>query len=89
MGESFDARCEDCGHVHEVSLGGGFTFMLFHCEACGKPKSVNLRKKIDPEATDPWGRCSCGGAISNDAPPRCPKCRSTEYEIVGNYLNYD
>jgi hypothetical protein len=89
MGSSFDARCNDCGEVHEVSLGGGFTFMLLHCDVCGKPKSVSLRKKIDPEAEDPWGRCRGGGDLSTEAPPRCPKCRSTEFEPIGNFTDYD
>lgn len=26
------------------------------------------------------GKCSCGGDYSLDAPPRCPKCRSTRVE---------
>lgn len=82
MGQAFEATCLDCGELFEVNLGGGFFFMLLHCEVCGKPKSVNLRKEIDPEAADPWGRCRCGGEFSHDAPPRCPKCHSTNYEEI-------
>ena len=26
------------------------------------------------------GNCKCGGGFKFDAPPRCPKCKSTEFE---------
>ena len=26
------------------------------------------------------GKCKCGGNYTHDAPPRCPNCRSKEYE---------
>jgi hypothetical protein len=37
------------------------------------------------------GACSCGGSFKFDAPPRCPKCRSTklEYDPRGSSLMYD
>jgi hypothetical protein len=89
MGEAFDATCQDCGTVSNVSLGRGFTFLLQHCEACGKPKALSLREKIDPD-DDTFDTCECGGRLSFDAPPRCPDCRSTDLEpIEGTHVLYD
>lgn len=37
------------------------------------------------------GNCDCGGEFSFDAPPRCPKCRSTEFKPRpgGELIMYD
>jgi len=37
------------------------------------------------------GACSCGGSFKFDAPPRCPKCKSTEleYDPKGPSLLFD
>jgi len=35
------------------------------------------------------GKCRCGGKYNLDAPPRCPKCRSTRIEEGDVFLNYD
>jgi hypothetical protein len=92
LGESFDARCKACGTLFNVSIGGGFNFDMLHCEVCGKAASRDRLKKIDTDDAEegaPWGRCGCGGELSHDAPPRCPTCRSSDFEAVGNYINYD
>jgi hypothetical protein len=91
VGESFDARCSNCGEIFNISIGGGFRFMMLHCEVCGKPKARNIAEKIELglDEAGHWGTCPCGGDLSFDAPPRCPKCRSTKYEVPGNYVNYD
>lgn len=58
MGESFN-----------VSLGGGFTFYMLHCELYGKPTARDRAEKIDlPIESGPWGRCQCGGGLSHVAP---------------------
>jgi Zn finger protein HypA/HybF involved in hydrogenase expression len=88
MGEAFDARCKDCATVFEVREGGSFHFDLLHCELCGKPKSRE-RNALDLHTDALWGVCSCGGELSPTAPSRCPKCRSTEFEPVGNHTLYD
>lgn len=37
-----------------------------------------------------FGECKCGGHYSVDAPPRCPKCKSTEIEDTGEIMiHYD
>ena len=89
MGSSFDARCKECGHVSEVSEGGGFEFDMLHCEICGKPEGRHRGKFALASEPAPWGQCSCGGALSRNAPSRCPKCRSTELEPLGNFTDYD
>ncbi len=35
------------------------------------------------------GKCSCGGNFKFDAPPRCPKCRSTKVEKTKIITMYD
>jgi hypothetical protein len=37
------------------------------------------------------GSCQCGGSYRFDAPPRCPKCRSTELDDdpSGAHILYD
>jgi hypothetical protein len=35
------------------------------------------------------GRCQCRGRYTFDAPPRCPKCRSTEFEEGKITVMYD
>ena len=40
MGESFYARCRNCGKETTVNEGGGFFFHLLHCEKCGSEKEV-------------------------------------------------
>jgi hypothetical protein len=37
------------------------------------------------------GACECGGSYKFDAPPRCPKCRSTEleYDPARPHIMYD
>jgi hypothetical protein len=89
VGEAFDATCKDCGTVSHVSLGGGFTFVMLHCETCGKPKTISLREPIDPD-DDAYGVCECGGGLSHDALPRCSNCRSVDLEpIEGTHVLYD
>jgi predicted Zn-ribbon and HTH transcriptional regulator len=36
------------------------------------------------------GKCRCGGAFTLNAPARCPKCRSTDFEDTGEEcVDYD
>jgi len=35
------------------------------------------------------GKCACGGAFTFEAPPRCPKCKSDNYEVMDGYMHYD
>lgn len=80
MGTAFDAICSDCGARFQVSDGAGMTAMPLHCDICGKEHwvehdaGVPLTKIGEPPA------CKCGGIFKEDAPARCPECRSTSYE---------
>jgi PHP family Zn ribbon phosphoesterase len=37
MGEIYETQCKSCGHVFELEEGGGFTFSIWYCNACGSP----------------------------------------------------
>ena len=94
MGGSFDAGCKNCGAVFNISIGGGFTFALLHCERCGKPHSRPFRMPLPEsderlELSDGPDVCECGGRISNEGVPRCPECRSPDYDVLGNHIEYD
>lgn len=87
MGHQFGAICSACGHHFDVSEGGGFIFDLLHCGTCHRTQAVaradaqdvySQRHHTLPERA---GQCCCGGHFLQSAPPRCPKCRSTEYEV--------
>ena len=91
MGSSFDARCRACDETFTVSKGGGFTFQLQHCDTCGKERALPTFQKLEAVVDEAGveGKCGCGGRFTFDAPPRCPKCRSTDYEDLGNHIDYD
>lgn len=87
MGHQFGAICSACGHHFDVSEGGGFIFDLLHCDTCGRTQAV---ERADARDANPGyhrisgqhaDRCPCGGHFLQSAPPRCPKCRSTDYQV--------
>ena len=89
MGQQRDVVCKNCGHAYLVRIGGGFQFMLLHCDRCGLEESVTIEQigsAIGAEGeTGRWIEehvepCGCGGRFTPDAPPRCPKCKSDEFE---------
>ena len=47
MGQTFEALCNDCGHVFSVSDGGGVTFHLVRCNRCGKTKQILFEEIAD------------------------------------------
>ena len=60
---------------------------LVHIMYPGNPISSKEHYRIAEELA---GRCTCGGKYLVDAPPRCPKCKSDEFEDSGEYrLMYD
>ena len=101
MGYRVAAKCLDCGKSFTVDHGGGFLFYLVRCDKCGKTKSIDVadRRKdaVEPTSEDAEqggiealaGRCRCRGKYKLDAPPRCPKCRSTRVEEGAAQLMYD
>lgn len=78
MGYGFSARCNQCGTEFIANLGGGIVAASFHCEQCGVEELIDLNWTED-KLPDP---CSCGGTFSRNAGPRCPKCRSADWEEV-------
>jgi len=85
MGCISEAICKDCGTRYPIRMGGGFVCHDLHCDKCGKEKTVTFRE-VD-EAPSKYrsfeeyaGKCECGGNYTMDAPPRCPNCRSTNFE---------
>ena len=59
--------------VIQKSFGCVFAAIeVLHCDKCGKEKEWN---KFDM-VTDGDLDCPCGGMYTDDAPIRCPKCKS-------------
>lgn len=54
----------------------------------GKPLSKEEYHSI---IEDILGKCMCGGALKFNAPPRCPKCKSTDFrsDPEGDIIMYD
>ena len=79
MGYGYGAICQECQTKFDVNEGSGMTAMPFHCESCGKEwwwkfgPDGPFEMEADPPA------CECAGVFKVDAPPRCPKCRSTSF----------
>jgi hypothetical protein len=44
MGLRYSAICNACGTEFVVHDGGGFTFHLLHCDACGRERTILLEE---------------------------------------------
>lgn len=94
-------ECRNCGHKFTLNDGGGLVCLQLRCDSCGRPKSIYikdsdvLRKAALPdkeycnEVEKSAGACPCGGKYTFDAPPRCPKCRSTDIDKGNIIVMYD
>ena len=85
MGTSYDVICKQCGKKYTASFGPGMLFDLLHCDRCGRERIVSACERpmdyLYGYALDgPKGRCRCGGRFHSEAPPRCPSCKSAEFE---------
>lgn len=105
MGRQFRALCRTCGEGFEASDGPGMTFYLARCERCGREKNVSRERLLrEAVKRDPGGPvpmeleylvpdvvhdCKCGGKFSTGAPPRCPKCQSTDIEAGDTIRQYE
>ena len=78
MGRGYQAICAQCDTTIEVHEGSGMYAMPFRCEECGLEWwwEFGPGGPTEKEANPP--QCECGGRFTSDAPPRCPKCHSTE-----------
>jgi len=89
MGETITSKCRDCGEEFLLSEGGGFCFDLLQCDTCCETLQWDRRNGtvftleddgMKPISEKPIPQCKCGGTFKTDAPPRCPKCRSTKID---------
>lgn len=85
MAVDYPAQCNSCKHEFRIYTGHGFYFTICSCVDCGKSKRIDhpnergYAVKLTPEI---MGKCEeCGGNISEDAPKRCPKCKSIDITI--------
>ena len=96
MGTTLEATCRDCGHSFTYNDGPGFQFALVRCNKCGGEKQVPFdkvgegvshgdHKRVEEFA----GKCMCGGKYKVDAVPRCPKCKSKNFDHGGTLVHYD
>ena len=93
---TYDARCNTCGYEFGLGVGGTKFNAGLRCDTCGEliliDNGSHNRGRIEDYKTyyekhyadmeKKAGYCSCGGKFKNDAPPRCPKCRSTDISEV-------
>ena len=80
MGRGYLAICNRCGEKFHVNEGPGMLAMPFRCEQCGREWWWEFGSGGPMGKTAAPPRCDCGGSFSADAPPRCPVCRSPEFE---------
>lgn len=79
MGRGYLAVCKECGTQVEVNEGPGMSSMPLRCDRCGKEWWWDFGVGGPMGEPNP-PTCECGGSFSEDAPPRCPSCHSTELE---------
>lgn len=86
---------DDLGELHLRYLKG---LPGPYCVASsGHDEHVRKDLPVEPISEDEYhiginamaGKCRCGGKYTLDAPPRCPKCRSTRVEEGEAILMYD
>lgn len=75
MGEGFGAICRECSAHFRVHDGSGMASMPFRCDGCGKEWWWEFGDGGPVGDANP-PPCECGGRFTEEAPPRCPKCRS-------------
>ena len=92
MGHNCTAVCLECGESFIVEHGHGFHFVGLRCVDCGKRKHIKL-ELIDSQpgknAEELASKCRCGGKFTDDAPPRCPKCRSKNVQEDEPHILFD
>lgn len=76
MGRTYAAICNECGSAFEVSEGSGMAAMPLHCNQCGREWWWEFGPGGPITDEQPTRECLCGGAFTEEAPPRCPSCRS-------------
>ncbi|CAM3061307.1 hypothetical protein MYIN104542_16165 [Mycobacterium intermedium] len=98
-------RCVRCGRAKDVGfdeLGDLHTRYLkgsdrpYTVAFAGEHQYVREHLDIEPISSEEYFaaveaavKCDCGGALSFDAPPRCPKCGSLQIEEGHSIACYD
>jgi len=89
MGYSITVICKLCGTFYTARHEGGSRFRILHCNKCGIEKTIFVTEVGESFSKDYHkfekiaGICECGGKFKIQAPPRCPKCSSIEFELSG------
>jgi hypothetical protein len=76
---------------------GGFSFVCFRCEQCGKEWMCSIEELFDTgnnfHDADAWVKvralarqCRRGGQFSERARQRCPQGKSDCYELAGSEI---
>jgi hypothetical protein len=73
--------CEHCSQSFQYFLIGNGMNGSFHayCEQCGI--AIVTESLVDPRHIE-FEPCTCGGAVSYDAAPRCPHCGEVLSAVV-------
>jgi hypothetical protein len=70
----FNPRCDRCGATAFVSIAD-----LYASDPPGMDEASDSAWQLrDERLSTLAGPCSCGGSFVEDAPVRCPACRSTD-----------
>ncbi len=85
MGSTYTAKCNRCSHEFGARDGGGFFFDQVRCEKCGEERDIPHGEGYEP---GPY-KCKCGGTMSSEVRPMCPKCRASDYDIIEHGIDYD
>ena len=91
MGQILEVHCQTCGADEHQLDGALFAGYQPRCDRCGErrlvpwddssgaaPPTGQSREVVEAWVSDQAGTCSCGGHLSNSAPIRCLRCRSTD-----------
>ena len=91
MGHTCRAICRECCRKFAANVGGGFFFIQVRCEACGKTKQVPFEERGEAGRirAEGFGKCRCGGDLSEGARVRCPFCRSEDVDLGEPEVYYD
>ena len=90
MGRSFSAICNSCETRFEVNEGSGMIAMPLRCDRCGSEWWWEFGDSGPLGEPNPPA-CPCGGSFTQEAPPRCLECRSTDlrHDPDGFEIIYD
>lgn len=98
-------RCVLCGCAKDIGFDELGDLHLRYLKGSGTPYTVAFASEheyvrehldIEPISSEEYyagveaaATCDCGGALSFDAPARCPKCGSLRIEEGAAFIQYD